>query len=237
MNRKKFLSAVLLIVLAVAVIGAAVYTSVHTQKVYVSVSTGDGKLSLAHESIRVHDTDNDGILTVNDAIYCAHEKAYDGGAVSGYATYNSPDYDGFSIIKLWGVSNNGNYGYYLNDECSFSLADEIKEGDHVYVFVYNDTDSYSDSYSFFDEKQLDVGVNESFTLTLKKTEVELSAWQSSTTAVIGAVITVDGVQVSSVTDETGKATVSIAEKGKHVISACSPDGDIIAPPVCIVNVK
>ena len=53
-------------------------------KVYVSISN-KGDLVVRQQSVDVVDTDDDGVLTVSDALYCAHEKYYKGGAEEGYA--------------------------------------------------------------------------------------------------------------------------------------------------------
>ena len=57
---------------------------------------------LAMEKITVADNDGDGALTINDALYAAHEKAFTGGAAAGYASVQS-DW-GLSLSKLWGIA-------------------------------------------------------------------------------------------------------------------------------------
>ena len=48
----------------------------------VTVTIKNGGIVVARESVEVTDIDEDGALTINDALYCAHEKFYDGGAAA-----------------------------------------------------------------------------------------------------------------------------------------------------------
>ncbi|MBO7666544.1 MAG: hypothetical protein J6S70_03845, partial [Clostridia bacterium] len=95
------------------------------------------------------DADADGVLTISDALYAAHEAAYEGGAAAGFAAATT-EY-GLSLTKLWGVENGGSYGYFVNDNSAMSLADPLSDGDEVVAFIYTAAD-WSDAYSFFDVK-------------------------------------------------------------------------------------
>ena len=76
-------------VLAVFVLFGALSIAVAAEEarlsadVYVTVSDKDGNLALTQEKITVTDVDSDNKLTVNDALYCAHEAKYEGGAAAG----------------------------------------------------------------------------------------------------------------------------------------------------------
>lgn len=52
--------------------------------VYVSIAT-KGQLVAAQTKVTVTDIDGDNALTVNDALYAAHETVYSGGAKEGYS--------------------------------------------------------------------------------------------------------------------------------------------------------
>ena len=97
--------------------------------VYVTISDDKGELALVQEKINVTDIDGDNSITINDALYCAHEAKYEGGASAGYTAGQSQF--GISLNKLWGVANGGSYGYFLNNKSPFSLSDKIKENDYV----------------------------------------------------------------------------------------------------------
>ena len=92
-------------------------------KVYVTIADKDGKLVLVQEAITVTDIDNDGKLTINDALYCAHEAKFEGGAAAGYLS-EMTEY-GLSLKKLWGTDNGSGYGYDVNNEGAMSLSDEV----------------------------------------------------------------------------------------------------------------
>ena len=188
-----------------------------------------GELRVAAEKISVTDIDGDGALTVNDALFCAHEKCYDGGAAAGYASANS-DW-GLSITKLWG-DESGNFGYYVNNASASGLTDPVKDGDTVCAFVYSDGTGFSDKYCWFDAEANDDG---STGLTLTAASFD-SNWQPVTLPVSGAVITIDGVRTEAVTDEAGKASITVEKPGDHIISAVS-DTMILVPPVLKMSVK
>ena len=103
---KKTLSVILsvLIILSIGVVCAAAEDSAD---VWVTIADKDGKLAVAAEKVTVTDADKDGALTINDALYCAHEAFYEGGAAAGYAT-GSTQY-GLSLNKLWGAANGGTH--------------------------------------------------------------------------------------------------------------------------------
>ena len=95
----------------------ATVASTDTAKDYVTISDAEGKLALAQKEILVSDTDKDGYLTINDALYAAHEANFEGGAAAGYGSYYGSY--GLSMSKLWGTDNGGSYGYHCvgNREC------------------------------------------------------------------------------------------------------------------------
>ena len=207
--------------------------------VYVTIAD-KGTLAVADKPVVVKDIDADKAITVNDALYCAHEEYYKGGAKEGYSSYTGTY--GLSLGKLWGDESDPdknyytNFGYYVNDGFAMSLADPVNAGDHVYAFSYTDTENWTDSYSFFDKKNVKA-------VSLEKTELTLNAYSFDenfmpvTAPLEGAEITVDGFRTFMVTDENGKADITILPPGEHVISATAPDGKIIAPPVCVINVE
>ncbi len=199
----------------------------------VNVTISDkGRLVVALDEITVTDIDGDGALTVNDALYCAHEENYEGGASAGYGSGKS-DY-GLSMTKLWGDTS-GSYGYYVNNASAWSLLDNIKDGDNVAAFVYSDTVTWSDSYAFFNVNSVEAVAGEAIELVLSAAGYDES-WNPITIPVEGAVITVDGVATELVTDSQGKVSLVIDNSGEYVISATS-DSLVIVPPACIATVE
>lgn len=197
--------------------------------VYVSVSN-KGSLTVAYEKISVTDIDNDGALTINDALYLIHESKFDGGAQNGYSSAQS-EY-GLSITKLWGDTS-GSYGYYVNDASAMSLADVIKDGDHIYAYVYKDVVAWSDAYSFFNVNSLKSEEKVEFELVLKMSGFD-EQWNPISSPVKDAVITVNGEDTAFKTDENGKAVIKL-DKGNYVISARTDSLNLV-PAVCIANV-
>lgn len=200
--------------------------------VYVTISDKDGKLALAYEKITVTDNNSDGVLTIDEALYAAHEAKFDGGAEAGYAS--SVGNWGLSLDKLWGTANGGSYGYCVNNASAMGLGDEIKAGDHISAYVYTDLSSYSDTYCYFDVNTLSAQTGEEITLTLKASGYDAN-WNPVTLSVEGAAITLNGEKTNYTTDTNGNVTLKIEKGGNYVISATSKDQTLV-PPVCIANI-
>ncbi|MBQ6052905.1 MAG: hypothetical protein IJL30_06435 [Clostridia bacterium] len=202
-----------------------------TADVYVTIANGD--IVFAMEKVTVSDYDGDGVISVNDALYAAHEKGFSGGASAGYSAVQS-DW-GLSLAKLWGVENGGSYGYMVNDAMAMSLSDEVKSGDHVYAYVFTDTVGWSDSYSFFDIKAAEVLAGGSVSLTLSVSGYDEN-WSPVVYPLAGATINVNGEKTAFVTDENGKVEVKFDKSGDYTVSAVS-DSMTLVPPVAKVTVN
>lgn len=200
--------------------------------IYVTVADENGDLALAQSAVTVTDTDNDGALTVNDALYAAHEAFYEGGASVGYGS-GMTDY-GLSMSKLWGCENGGSYGYYVNNASAWSLADPVADGDYVNAFVYTDLVAWSDTYCFFDVETVSGVSGDTVTLTLSAAGYDAD-YNPITVPVKDAVITVNGEATSYVTDENGSVSILLGNSGVMTVSATS-DTQTIVPPVCTINV-
>ena len=201
--------------------------------VYVTIADDNGALVLAHEAITVTtDFDFDGTLSIADAIFCAHEAKFEGGADAGFACERTVY--GLSLIKLWGIDNGGSFGYYCNNASPMSLSDAIANGDSITVFAYTDLTMWSDTFCYFDAATAKATVGEELTLTLSSAGYD-AEWNPVVYPVVGAVITVDGTDTEFVTDENGCVTLTLDEVGSYLISARS-DTQTLVPPVCTVSV-
>lgn len=230
---KKALSILLAAVMAFGAFAALPFAA-DDIKVYVSVADSKGKISLARASIIVSDSDSDGRITISDALYCAHEEYYTGGAAAGFATEQTVY--GTSLTKLWGETNGGSLGYYLNNASPLSLGDAVKSGDSVYAFAYTDTTAWSDTYSFFASDAIEVTQYDTAELELKILAFDLTTFTYAASPAVGASITVDGEATQYKTDENGKVTIELNSSGTHVISAVS-DTMTLVPPVCVAEVE
>ena len=229
---KKLFSVMLAVLMIMGCMSITSFAGNNSATVYVSISN-KGQLVAAQTKVTVTDIDGDHALTVNDALYAAHEAAYPGGAKEGYSYYTHKDY-GLSIGKLWGDTS-GNFGYYINNSSCWSLADTVKNGDYLNAFVYSDTKKYSDKYCFFDEYTITANANSDIELTLSSAGYDAN-WSPVTLPVANAEITVDGKTTGVKTDENGKATIKINAGGNHVISAVSSSATLV-PPVCTAQIN
>lgn len=226
---KKTISIILavLLILSAGIIGvSAELLPVEPTYIYVTIADQNGDIVLPAEKITVTDSDDDGALTINDALYCAHEDYYDGGAAAGYATKQT-EY-GLSLDKLWGSANGGSYGYYVNNASAWSLTDPIKEGDYLAAFCYTDLIGWSDHYSYFDKFNETVALNEEITLTYSEAGYD-EKWNPVTLPVEGATITVNDLKTDIKTDKDGKATVKFDSFGLNIVSAVVEGKNLVAP--------
>lgn len=221
------LSIILTLTLILSCVSASADGSIN-----VTVSIANGGLVLAEANVSVNDADSDGAITINDALICAHKAGYKDGE-SGFASV-SGDY-GLSMTKLWGVENGGGYGYYLNNASAMSLADPLKAGDRVYAFVYTDTATFSDSFTFFDKASASVKASGELELTLSVAGYDEN-WSPITLPVEGATITVNGEKTNIKTDKNGKAVITLDKAGSYNISAVSENA-VLVPAICVATVS
>lgn len=201
-------------------------------EVYVTISDEKGEIVVAQEKINVTDVDEDGAFTINDALYMAHEEKYEGGADKGYeSSYGSY---GLSLTKLWGVSNGGSYGYYVNNKSAWSLTDVVEDGDYINAFIYTDLTTWSDTYCYFDINSTDKKEGEDIELVLTKLGFDEN-YNTINMPVENATITFNGEKTEYKTDENGKVKIKFNNEGSYVISAVS-DTVVLVPPVCKVLV-
>ena len=230
---KKILSFItVLLITACGMCFTAFADDADTADVFITIADENGKLVLTQEKITVTDRDNDGKITVDEALYAAHEAEFTGGAAAGYAS-SATSY-GLSLDMLWGVANGGSYGYYVNNVSSSSLADEVKAGDYVNAFIYSDLTAWSDTYCYFDKHNVSFEQGGEISLTLTACGYD-SSYNPITFPVEGAKITLNGTLTEYTTDAEGKVTFALADAGEYVISAVS-DSVILVPPVLKASV-
>jgi len=199
------------------------------ETVFVSISDDQGRLALANEAVVVSDLDGDGVINIHEALFSAHEQAYEGGAEAGYEAVDIGY--GLSMNRLWGIENGGSYGYYVNNASAISLLDPISENDLIYAYAFTDLESWSDTYSFFDCAMLETEGAFELTLTAQSFDAD---WNPVCLPVEGAIITVDGADTDITTDAEGKAALELAA-GEYLISARSETMTLV-PPVCRATV-
>lgn len=200
-------------------------------EVYVTISNSKGELVLCREKIILDDVDKDGALTINDALYIAHENKYAGGAEAGYAYYLS-DF-GLSLSKLWGEATSA-IGYCVNNISAMSLADTVQAGDHIKAYVYQDQVAYSDIYCYFDKQIIETIKGEEVTLVLYGTGYDEN-WQPVVKVITNATIIINDKNTEYKTNDNGEVTFIINEKGLVNISAKS-ETNVLVPPICQAEV-
>ena len=199
--------------------------------VYVSISD-KGDLVLKQKSVEVTDTDADGALTISDALYCAHEKYYKGGAEAGYAA--SIGQYGLGVDKLWGDTSY-NFGYYHNDLSAYGADEVIADGDYINAWIYIDGETYSDKYTFFNSHKIGVRNGAS-----KKVKLSYAAFDENWNPVVYPLtntrLVINEKDTDYITDEKGKVTLEFEKAGSYFVSAVNSN-DTIVPPTCLIFVQ
>ena len=204
-----------------------------TIKVDVTICNA-GEIAVPAKQVMVTDRNSDGKFDIDETLYAAHEAYYEGGAASGYASEKTDL--GLSLKTLWGVTNGGGYGYYVSNHFAMGLADEVKDGDSVSAFVYSDTATWKDCYSFFDVQNMpDAEVGKELPLALRVIHFDAD-FQPVADPCANATIIVDGEKTAYKTDETGQVMFIPSRSGEMILSAVS-DKEILVPTVLRVTVK
>ena len=227
----KKLTSILLTLCLMLSLFAFAANAADTISVTVTIADKTGALVLAAEAVEVRDVDGDSLFTVHDTLTCAHEQYY--GSADGYKAVALPGYQGLSLEKLWGQTNNYSFGYYCNNASCWSLLDPVNDGDKVTAFAYSDLKGFSDAYTFCEPDTAAVKTGESFQLTFHKAGFD-EKWNPIELPVAGATVTVDGKATRFVTDENGEVEILILKPGKHIVSVTS-DTETLVP--CAVRVQ
>lgn len=201
----------------------------------IAVGKDENKTLMAEVPVHAVDLNTDGKIDINETFKAMHETYCPGGFESSVGQY------GLSVDKLWGDTS-GSFGYYVNNNSAWSLADEVKTGDSVKGFIYKDGIKWSDQYSWFDVNKCNAAVGKEVTLSLKAYEFDENynpvekAYAGATLGTVSA----DGTFTAfsnAVTDKDGKATISFDKDGTYVVSAKAPEGaSALVSPVCIVTI-
>ena len=236
----KFLSMILIAAMIVTgftgLSGIVSVSAADSVNVFVTICDDTKNMVVRQQTVTVTDVDDDGAFTIYDALYCAHEKYYKGGAEEGFEAVSVEGYDGLSLKKLWGIENGGSYGYYVNDQSAWSLLDPVANGDYINAFAYSDTTYFSDSYAFFDARVYGCNKNKKIKVTLYAYSYDAD-WNLVKSPVANAMIYVNGYESGLVTDENGTVQgVLPPVSGSYLISAASADANLV-PPSALVFIK
>ena len=244
--KKKFLSMILIAALIVtSFTGFAGNTRVHAAEsdgeitVYVSISD-KGDVVVRQQSVEVTDVDDDGALTIADALYCAHEKYYKGGAAAGYAAEEGQY--GLGLTKLWG-DESFNFGYYVNDNMAWSLTDPIADRDYVTAWIYkqmifNEDGSMTlDAYSFFNTRVYSAKKGATKKLSLSYYVYDEN-WNLVAQPAKNAVITIGNKPTEITTSKKGKFSLSFNKSGSYFVSAFNENDDpVLVPPTLVIFIQ
>ena len=233
-NRKVLKLVALFAVICIMTCAFALASFAAEESVEVMVTIANNGAPVVYNvNVDVTDVDDDGSITINDALVITHSQYYSEG-VNGYETANSQY--GLGITKLWGNTNNGSFGYYVNNASAWNLTDALVDGDYLYAFCYKDATSWTDSYAYFDYGIIsDATADTPYILKLNKLVYNYETYAFDEVPVANAIITIDGADTEFTTNDEGIATITLSDTYSHIVSARTTDGSIITPPVLEVR--
>lgn len=203
--------------------------AVDSMNVFVTISNGETLIS--QESVTVSDVDGDGALSLHDALFCAHEQYYEGGAAKGYEMQETEW--GKSLLKVCGIENGCSYGYFVNHESADNLDFKLTENCYVDVFAYTDLDTFSDTYSYFDNRSVECSEDGSVTLSLYTKSYDEN-FNLVENVLADARILLNGEASSYRTDSNGKVTLIPDNSSDCVVSAVC-DELLLVPPIAVIH--
>ncbi len=194
-----------------------------------SFASGKENTVMGDVPVTVSDRNSDGRLDVDEVLYAAHERYYEGGAADGY------DCQGTWLTKLWG-KDAGSSGLWINDAPGTGLSDAVCDSDYVSVFTYKDTTAWSDTYVKYDKNVYTVNAGDNVDLQLLGAGYDMD-WNLIWSPCANAQITLIGEnRTLGTTDENGRLAISSLKEGTYKIAVCSDDG-LTVPAAATIVVK
>lgn len=239
---KKILSMVLAIIMIVSGVPACADAGDIT--VFLSLSQyGHIVKDKNNESMAYVEVQLSGKSTYNldDVFLEAHNRYFKDGT-AGYSSSESEW--GFGIDKLWGDTS-CNFGYQVNGgtkEVS-GLGHTVENEDYIDAFIYKNLYPDTEGYAMFDKCVAEAYTENKLELTLNYFSGYDENWNNIISPCEGATITVNGQETEFITDENGKAVITLENTGKNIISATkkkiinAEEVPAITAPICVVNTK
>lgn len=195
-----------------------------SDRAYVCIVDASGESVLTCREVLLWDVDEDGILTIHDALLEAHDMQFDGGAKAGYAAEETEN--GRIATMLWGKANS-RIEIYVNHVPVDDLLSPVQGGDLLYGVICGDAENAQ--YCHFGVSSASVRGGKPLVLTLTAVGID------GEVPVADAVIRIDGKDTAFRTDEEGNVTLQFDGSGSCIVSA-RKDGEPLYPPVCVVSV-
>ncbi|MDO4176715.1 MAG: hypothetical protein Q4D99_04485 [Bacillota bacterium] len=189
---------------------------------------------MAYREVVASDIDEDGVITVDEALVAAHDTYLNGGAAENY------DNGGGFASKVWGVATT-NSAFFVNGTglSTGVLVDTISNGDELYVSINKDNTYWADWYTAIYAnggekiKTLRLATGEIHTIALKGCQG--MAWPYDPTKPVQGVevgIWEDGEFKSlpdgkRYTDEDGLADITFAKAGTYYVTAQGTVSDTV----------
>lgn len=211
----------------------------YSEDVLVSIAS-KGSIALSYAPVTAADRNGDGAVDIDEVMYAAHEKYYEGGAAKGYATASN-EYGAY-ISRLWG-DESGNFGYFVDNKMSMGLGDKVADGQHVYAYINANAYPNNDAYAYFENTDIDATAHVKTTVKLTAQNGYDENWmpkfegcEKAALKAYSADLKSEIADFKAVSQGGGEYSVSFKHAGDYRIVATAENSAII-PAVCKVSVK
>jgi uncharacterized protein YjdB len=172
-----------------------------------------------------------------NGIDCTDKEKFDAGNKLGLL-------DKINGLKNFGAGANSGWKYHVNDKYVSDFMNNVQIHDGNEICVYYVEDYKKNTYTYFDQKEVIIKPNESFTLQLKgrsKNDVDTNINIKEANIVYKESNEKTFKNYKDVlTDAEGKATLKFEKEGEYIISATRMNKDLnvvdISRPYCKVKV-
>lgn len=177
------------------------------------IVTGDDEAQtlLNFAPVTVSDVNNDGKLTMYDGFYCFHEQYHKNGA-AGYTDNNW-------VSKFWS-NDTQMVSYGRNNRWVYSSSEEIADGDSLCLYTYQDTNQWSDLYTYFDSLTATAVEKTNTTFTVNGYSFFGSGRNADAIAApVGATVTATcgDTVLTTTTDSNGQFSFTFPSAGTYII--------------------
>lgn len=183
-------------------------------------------------------------VTVLDGLVALHREMF------GEDYENSPeDYLVVSssgwVKKIFGVETS-NMGFFVNNKMPLdevtgygTTADRtvLNNGDVLTVFMYNDEDTYSDMYMYFDTEKVSAETGEKITLTLNGAYAMGGTHSVQPNCKVQILDKEGTVVLEGVTDDKGQVSFIINNEGEYNVKVTETPYEYYIMPVCEISVS
>ena len=183
-------------------------------------------------------------VTVLDGLAALHKVMYGEDFESKPEDYLIITSSGW-VTRIFGVDTY-NMGFFVNNKMPLdestgygTTADRtvLKNGDVLTVFMYNDVETYSDMYLYFDKEKVEAYTGEKITLTLSGAYAMGGTHSVQPGCSVAVVDKGGNIVLEAITDDNGQIAFILNDEGQYTVKLTDAPYDYFIMPVCDITVN